>query len=271
MRFSASILCRRIPAGYAILIAFAALVLSVSHFLARPHVLAWPVMLAWAYGLLTASERREAPSFWLLPLLALWANLHGGFVFGLVLVGAFGLDALWNESGERRWRLALRWLVFGACACLACCVTPYGSASFLAALRILDLGELLPLISEWMPTNFSGLSRFELCMMVLIAGALLSGLTLSPPRIALVLGLLHMALSHVRSHEIFALLLPLVLLTPVAEHLKLESPRPGASRAVMMASMLVLIVIVGVGTLTSAARAKYAFRPTILPRLPWTS
>src|ERR1700730_18412672 len=69
-------LSRRIPSAYAILIAFAALLLSTDHFLARPHVLAWPLMVAWVSGLLSASERREAPSFWLLPLLAVWTNLH---------------------------------------------------------------------------------------------------------------------------------------------------------------------------------------------------
>ena len=67
-----------------------------------PHVLVLPVMLAWAYGLMSASERGEAPSFWLLPLIALWANLHGGFVFGLVLVGAFALDALWNADHSQQ-------------------------------------------------------------------------------------------------------------------------------------------------------------------------
>ena len=37
---------------------------------------------------------------------------------------------------------------------------------------------------------------------MLIAGALYGGVKLTPPRIALVLGLLHMALSHVRNLEI---------------------------------------------------------------------
>ena len=91
-------------------VALAALVLSMGHFLARPHVLVLPVMLAWANGLMSASERGQAPSPWLLPLIALWANLHGGFVFGLVLVGAFALDALWNADrrSEGRWRCAGR-------------------------------------------------------------------------------------------------------------------------------------------------------------------
>jgi hypothetical protein len=252
-----SVLSRRIGAGYAVLIAFAALVISVTHFYARPHVLALPFMVAWASGLVSASERREPPSFWLLPLLAVWANLHGGFVFGLVLVGGFGLDAIWNAGGERRWHLALRWLAFGTCACAACCMTPYGWETLAASYRILGLGELLHLIFEWMPTDFGTLSRIELYIMALIAGALVFGVKLTPPRIALVLGLLHMALSHVRNHEIFVLLLPLVLLTPVVDQLKLQAPRPAGRPAVSWASAAILITVFVVGAVTSSVRADY--------------
>jgi hypothetical protein len=219
------ILGRRIPTPYAIVVTLAALVLSTPHFLARPHVLVLPVMLAWAYGLMSASERGEAPSFWLLPLIALWANLHGGFIFGLVLAGAFAIDALWNADVARQKPLALRWAVFGIAALAACCATPYGWGSILAARKILDLGELLHLIYEWMPADFTSLGAFEMSILVLIAAALYSGVKLSPPRIALVLGLLHMALSHVRNLEIFALLLPLVALAPVASQFALQPAR----------------------------------------------
>src|ERR1700738_1452495 len=71
----AFILSRRIPSTYAILIALAALVLSIHHLFARPHVLVMPVMVAWVSGLVSASERREAPSFRLLPLMVSGANL----------------------------------------------------------------------------------------------------------------------------------------------------------------------------------------------------
>jgi hypothetical protein len=260
-----SILSQRIRAGYAILIAFAALVVSVTHVYARPHVLALPFMVAWAHGLASASERRETPSFWLLPLLAVWANLHGGFVFGLVLVGGFALDAVWNADRDRRWQLALHWLGFGVAACVACCMTPYGWETLAASYRILDLGELLHLIFEWMPTDFGTMSRFELCVLALLAGALLYGVKLTPPRIALVLGLLHMALSHVRNHEIFVLVLPLVLLTPVVEQLELQAPQPagksgartGARSGASWAAVAALITLFAVGAITASVRATY--------------
>ncbi|WP_347337450.1 hypothetical protein [Bradyrhizobium jicamae] len=237
------ILGRRIPAGYAVAVAVAALVLSMGHFLARPHVLVLPIMLAWAHGLMSASERGEAPSPWLLPLIALWANLHGGFVFGLVLVGGFALDALWNAERTRRKSVTLRWAAFGVGALVACCATPYGWGSILAARKILDLGQLLHLIYEWMPADFSKFGAFEMAILLLIAGALYGGVKLTPPRIALVLGLLHMALAHVRNVEIFALLLPIVVLAPVASQFTLRpawSARTGAPVSVMAAAIALL-------------------------------
>ena len=251
------ILGRRIPAAYAVAIAMVALSLSMAHFLARPHILALPVMLAWANGLLSASERGQAPSPWLLPLIALWANLHGGFMFGLVLVGAFALDALWNAEHAQRGPLMLRWVAFGIGALVACCVTPYGWGSILASRKILDLGELLHLIYEWMPADFSKFSTFELVILALIAGALYSGVKLTPPRIALVLGLLHMALSHVRNLEIFALLLPVVVVGPVASQFMLPPAWPTRA-AVPARVMMAMMVLVGGWTWLFAANSSFS-------------
>lgn len=260
----AFLLGHRIPSASAVLIAFAALVLSANHMFARPHVLALPVMLAWAGGLLTASERREPPSFLLLPLMALWANLHGGFLFGLVLAGGCALDAVWNAEAPHRLRLALRWLVFGIGALAACCATPYGYETILASLKILDLGELLSLIYEWMPANFASLTPFEAAILVLLAGALLCGVRLPPPRVILVLGLLHMALSHVRNLEIFALLIPLVALAPVASQFGIR-PTPNSRNTLPLASAAALAAVIAGSTWAWAARADFAPRSAHSP------
>jgi hypothetical protein len=89
----------------------------------------------------------------------------------------------------------------------------------------------------------------------LIGGALLGGVKLSPPRIALALGLLHMGLSHVRNQEVFVLLLPLVLLTPVGDQFGLRVSNAEDRSSVSLASVVALIVVFGIGTLTSTARA----------------
>jgi hypothetical protein len=216
-----------------------------------------PVMLAWVNGLLGASERRQPPSFWLLPLMVLWANLHGGFAFGLTLVVGFAFDAWWNAEASQRGPLALRWIVFGACAFVASCATPYGWGSILASLKILDLGDLLNLISEWSPADFSHFSLFEACVLALIAGSLYFGVKLSPPRIVLVLGLFHMALSHVRNVDIFALLMPLVVLTPVSSQFGLQADRSG-KMIFPIASAAMLLTVLGVSTWAIAANDRFS-------------
>jgi hypothetical protein len=214
-------------------------------------------MVAWTNGLVSASERREAPSFWLLPLIALWANLHGGFVFGLALVAPFALDALWNAQGAQRRPLAVAWIVFGVGAVVACCATPYGWGSILASRRILELGELLHLIYEWMPVDFSHFGSFEAFVLALIAGALYCGVKLSPPRIILVLGLLHMALSHVRNVEVFGLLMPLAVLEPLASQFSLPLARL-ARTSLPVAAAAALVAVLGVSTWAFAANARFS-------------
>jgi len=216
----------------------AALALTAGHLLARPHVLAMPVMVAWFAGLIAAADRREAPSFWLLPLIALWANLHGGFILGLVLVPPIALDAVVRAEAASRKSLALRWAAFTLATLAAACCTPYGWNSMLASKSILELGDALPLVMEWRPANFGSLGPLEICLLAGIGMALLRGIRLPPTRILLLLGLLHMALAQERAGEILALLAPLVLAAPLAGQIggaEASTSRSAAPRGVLFA------------------------------------
>jgi hypothetical protein len=215
----ARFLVRRLSETTTLVFVAAALALTVPHLLARPHVLALPVMVAWVGGLVSAADRRGAPSFLVLPLMALWANLHGGFVLGLVLIAPIALDAVLNADGKSRKALALRWAAFAAAALGLSCCTPYGWDSLLASQKILGLGGALPLIMEWKPADFGSVGAFEVCLLLGIGLALFRGVKLPPLRIALLLGLLHMALAQARAAEILALLAPLVLAAPLAKQI----------------------------------------------------
>jgi hypothetical protein len=214
------LLSAHIEAAHCILLAMLALLLSHHHLFARPHVLAMPVMVAWVGGMISAADRRAPPSLLLLPLMALWANLHGGFVLGLVLVAPVALVAIWDVAPDRRVFLALRWSFFAVGALAASCCTPYGVNTLLGAAKILDLGQLLSIISEWQPADFSSFGFLEASLLGLIGLVFYRGLVLSPPRIILLLGLIYMALAHVRSIEAFAFLLPLVLAKPLANQIR---------------------------------------------------
>ncbi|MGN6309398.1 MAG: hypothetical protein ACTHNN_07550 [Xanthobacteraceae bacterium] len=235
------------------LVAWGAFGLAAQHMLARPHVLTLSIMVTWVAALIAASERRRPPSFWLLPLMVLWANLHGGFILGLALIAPILLDALWNVDAPRRSGLAMRWLVFGLAALLAACVTPYGWGSLLAAKSIVDLGPLLPLISEWAPPSFARFSVFEGAILLAIGAALWRGVTLPPPRILLALGFLHMALGHIRNIEVFALLTPLAVAAPLARQFgaSADDAAPAGRRdglALFAAIPLAVVMIAGVAS-----------------------
>ncbi len=229
---------RRLDTSAALVLLMAALAIASPHFLVRPHALAMPVMVAWVAGLIAAADRGEAPSFWLLPLIALWANLHGSFILGLVLIGPIALDAVLKVDASSRVPLLLRWFLFGLAALAASCMTPYGFDALLAARNILNLGAALPLITEWRPMDFSRLGAFEVCLLLGVGAALLKGLTLPLMRVVLVLGLLHMALANVRNATVLALLLPIVLAAPLAARLgrpQVLSPNGARSRRSMIA------------------------------------
>ncbi|MBS0534961.1 MAG: hypothetical protein JSR72_12965 [Proteobacteria bacterium] len=212
-------LMRRLAVVPALVMAMAGFVLAAPHMLARPHALALPVMVMWAAGLVRAADEKRAPSWWLLPLIALWANLHGGFTFGIFLIAPVALEALLGARADERLRVLLRWALFGIAALLAACVTPYGPESILVTRRILGLGPALALIGEWQPENFAKLGGVELVLLGAIGFLLYRRVTLPPIRILVVLGLLHMALSQSRNGEMLGLIAPLFAAAPLAAQL----------------------------------------------------
>lgn len=240
----AKFLSRRLSESTTLVFIAAALALTVPHLLARPHVLALPVLVAWVGGMIAAADRRRAPSWWLLPLMALWANLHGGFVFGLVLIAPIALDAVVSAEARLRRSLVLRWAAFGVAALLTSLATPYGWNALLASQKILGLGAALPLIMEWRPADFGSLGALEVCLLLGIGLALYRGIRLPPLRIVLLLGLVHMALAQARAGEILALLGPLVLAAPLARQIGgAESVRSNtAPRGVLFAGVGIVLL-----------------------------
>lgn len=63
------------------------------HWLARPHLVGWALGLAF-YWILEETPVERSTILWLVPLTALWANLHGSFVLGVMLVALYGAGEL---------------------------------------------------------------------------------------------------------------------------------------------------------------------------------
>jgi hypothetical protein len=215
-------LLRWIEPIYVLLFAGAAVGMTAGHVLARPHVLAMPLLMIWTIELVRASEAKRAPGFWLLPLMTVWANLHGGFTLGLALTAVMALDALYNAGRENRTATVKSWSAFLALAVISSLVTPHGVQGILFTWQIFsEHSYALQRIAEWRSPDFHTFQPLELWLLGGLAVALHQGLRLPPIRLLLLVGLLHLALKHARYIELVGLLAPLFLASPLAAHWRL--------------------------------------------------
>lgn len=151
----------------------------------------------------------HAPStLLLLPATALWANLHGGFVVGVLVVAVYSFGAF--VEGKRRFA---SWLALLAAACLASSLAnPYGFEYWRYLSEALTMPR--PEIVEWRPVDSSlfedpHLKSAALAVLLL----LVLGRRASPSiaQRALVAGTLAATLLHIRFAPFLALAFPVGL------------------------------------------------------------
>jgi hypothetical protein len=189
--------------------------LMTASLLARPHMLALPIAAAWSAGLLAARAQGRPPPLALAALMTLWANMHGGFIFGLVLIGPFALEALGEAPAGARLATARAWTLFGLAALAAALINPYGVEALILPFRLIGI-ENLSRISEWQPQDFSRPGTMELALLALIGLALTRPLAMTPIRASLIIALIAMALQHSRHQALLGILAPMLLAKPIA-------------------------------------------------------
>jgi hypothetical protein len=140
--------------------------------------------------------------------MALWANLHGGFVFGLAIAAAFGLEAL--VAAEDKKHAFRQWLIFGLACGAAVFVNGNGVEGVFHPFRFTQL-EMLPLIDEWKPSSPSK-TPFSFAVLA-ITLALIAWKRPRLPWVRWVLlgALLGLALLQVRHQAILAIVAAMVL------------------------------------------------------------
>ncbi len=182
------------------------------HLAARPHVLVLPLMVCWVAGLVQARAAGRAPSLALLPLLALWANLHGSFPLALAFAMGFAVEAVLEAGTAAAQRAAaVAWLGFIAAAAATSLLTPLGFAAWRLPLALLHMDYALGLVSEWQPSSFDRFQPLELWLLGLMGVALCGRLRIAPVRLVMLLALVHLALVHARFDDLLALVAPLVI------------------------------------------------------------
>ena len=200
-----------------------------THLLARPHVLTWPLMVLWMGGLLDALEQRRLPTWGLIPVMVLWANLHGGFILGFAVAIPVLYEVIFSAQPSEQLALLWRWCRFLAVAALACCIHPAGWGAF-AFLSHLMGNEYLNHVVEWQSTNLDQFGSLSIWIYALLGLGLSGMLRLPTIRLLFVLGLLYQAFGHVRYLSIFGMLVPLIVARPFGKSYQEWSQKVSAAR-----------------------------------------
>ncbi|KAB7738986.1 hypothetical protein F2P47_14400 [Parvibaculum sedimenti] len=218
MRF---LLARMEPADALLFTGFAGSML-MSHLLVRPHVLVWPLLAMWVGALVNAVEERRYPPWWLVPLMALWANMHGSFTLGLALGAALALDAVLASSREQRRAAAMRWGSFVGLSVVASMVTPLGWHGLWFSVEFMRMPVLLDSIIEWRSPDFHKPQIFELWLLLILVLGCTGRLRLPWLRLLMLLALVHLALKHQRHVEILGLVSPFLIASSIASRKPVE-------------------------------------------------
>ena len=139
---------------------------SILHWLGRSHLFTWYFALV----LLIFLENPRARGWWLAPLFVVWTNLHGGFTYGIMLIGLYlaaaAVDALFarRRDGLAGWKAALadvwrdgaarRYATFLAWALAGSLVNPRGPLLYPEIASLLGDASIIDRINEFRSPDF---------------------------------------------------------------------------------------------------------------------
>jgi len=203
-----------------------------SHAIARPHIVTYLFFTLLLERLDDFQSGRRPPrALWGLPLLALvWANVHGGFLVGLTLVGIFagiaGLGALVGGEAAAGRRAIVFTLVLGAML-LATLVNPQGWRLHSSILGYLGLRSI-DYFNEFRSPDFLAGSvpvlSFETLTLLVVLVLARRGTRLAWPEVALLLFFLHEALHSARHMNLFVIVAAPIIAREITP--RLEALRP---------------------------------------------
>ena len=207
--FATTLIRRMIWRGVNLLVAMLVALLGVGsstvHFLARPHVFTL-LLLSVSIWIIEADRRRESSRiWWLVPILLVWTNLHGGF---LIMIAALGVATV-GETIEgfliRDWSRSIRYAVLTAACAAVSLVNPYGYGLHRHVLEYLRSDWIRNVVQEFQSPSFRNESMLQF-EALLFAGLMTAGALLRRRQVVEGLWILffaYLSLSSVRHIPVF--------------------------------------------------------------------
>jgi hypothetical protein len=155
----------------------------------RPQLFTYAMLSVTIWLLTRDNYRRRAPLWVLVPMLALWANMHGGFVIGIAALGVYStIVAVEDVYARSRFSRSARLTAIAAAAIFATLLTPFGAATWESTMRTVWRPPMLSQITEWQSLiagmaavwHLRGLTVLFDAALVLMFGGLIVTLAIAP-------------------------------------------------------------------------------------------
>jgi hypothetical protein len=155
---------------------------SAVYWSARPHIFSF--FLASVFLWILEKERgKPGRLIWMLPvLMGLWANMHGGFAIGFILIATYLLGEISNALGDyilskvtldeiwHRYRVpVLRLVGVGLLSALLLGLNPHGFKMLAYPFKTVSIGTLQNYIQEWQSPDFHQLQVQPFLGMLLLS------------------------------------------------------------------------------------------------------
>ena len=191
---------------------------SMIHFLARPHIFSLLFMVLW-YHILNTYQYKNKNYLYFLPLLTLvWVNLHGAFIIGFVLLGAYFTGNLvyyfiaHNNERQLHAQKVKAYFIIGLVCLVAALINPYGYHILLFPFDFVTNKFLIAHVLEFHPTNFQDFHVYKYFFLIMLAVLMTSRLRLNFIELILVLGFTYMSLYSVRNIPQFAIIVAPIII-----------------------------------------------------------
>jgi hypothetical protein len=199
---------------------------SAVYWAARPHIITFALSAAFLL-ILELVKRGRTRLLWILPaLMILWVNVHGGFVFGFMLLVLYlagelvefilaavqvggSIRGAWNQ----RRTLILGFTMTGLGCAAASVLNPHGIQMLAYPFKTVSIGVLQDFIQEWQSPNFhhTEVQPFLWLLFISIAALALSPLRKTAAELLLLLVMGYMSFLAARNIAQFALVAALIL------------------------------------------------------------
>lgn len=250
------------------------------HWLARPHLFSWLAFAIWVPWM-DKLARCERKNIWAFPLLMLvWANLHGGFVLGFLVWGAYLAGWLMDYSFTRSasFEILKRLAMVGLLSFLATMINPSGIGVWGNVFGHVGDNVLMNVQVDWQSPNFHNFNTWPFFLLVALTLFVFSKREqpLSGGQTFLLMGMLMLGLYSVRNIPFFVIVcVPVigasaqfifqsVLFQKMEQTLHLIQ----ASLRGSLSSILTVVVVIGLlvsGQKLDAEKLGNTFNPNLFP------